>query len=218
MDRDLRKDIIDAGLKLVEKGLVSRTWGNISIRINEDYCYVTPKGRKYEDISVNDIVKVNINTLEYNGNIRPTSEVKMHALIYQKYPNINAIIHTHQMNASTCAVAGKEVPTVLDDFAQIVGPTVKVAPYALPGTKKLTNGVAKALKGRKACLLANHGAVCVGDDIDDAFVVSEVLEKNCKAYIESSFLGQTNTINKFEAYLMHQVYLRKYSKNVNKNK
>jgi len=217
MKHETPRDVINAGLKLLNNGLVSRTWGNVSVRIDGDYMFVTPKGRKYTDLTEKDIVKVNIHTLDYQGDIVPTSECKMHAAIYRKYKKVNACIHTHQMNASTCAVAGKTVPPVLDDFAQISGPSCRVAPYALPGTKKLTKGVVKALKGRKSCLLANHGAVCVGDDLEDAFVVSEVLEKNCKAYIESSFIGGANKINKFEAYLMHKVYLKKYSKDASIN-
>jgi L-fuculose-phosphate aldolase len=96
-------------------------------------------------------------------------------------------------------------------MAQIIGPTVRVAPYALPSTKKIVRGTLKALKGRMAALMANHGAVCIGRNMDEAFVVCQVLEKACKAFIEAEFLGGAKNINKFEAYLMHQVYLEKYS-------
>ena len=116
------------------------------------------------------------------------------------------------MNASTVAAARREVPPILDDMAQIIGPSVRVADYALPSTKKLVRGTVKALKGRMAALMANHGAVCVGRDLDEAFVVCQVLEKACKALIEAEFLGGAKGINKFEAWIMHQYYLRKYSK------
>jgi L-fuculose-phosphate aldolase len=116
------------------------------------------------------------------------------------------------MNASTCAAARREVRAVLDDLAQIVGPSVRVAEYALPSTNKIVKATVKALKGRNAALMANHGAVCVGRDLDEAFVVCEVLEKGCKAFIEAEFLGGAKHINKFEAWAMHQVYLLKYSK------
>ena len=118
------------------------------------------------------------------------------------------MIHTHQMNASTVAAAHREVPPILDDMAQIIGPTVRVAEYALPSTKKITKKTVKALKGRNAALMANHGAVCVGRD----------LEKACKAFIEAEFLGGAKSINKFEAHLMHQLYIRKYSTQAYKNK
>ena len=116
------------------------------------------------------------------------------------------------------AAARREVPPILDDMTQIIGPTVRVADYALPSTRKITKKTVKALKGRNAALMANHGAVCVGRDLEEAFVVCQVLEKACKAFIEAEFLGGAKGINKFEARLMHQLYLKKYSAEAKKNR
>ena len=214
----LRQQVIEAGQKLVSEGLVARTWGNVSIKVDEDHMLITPSGRKYEDLTTNDIVLVNIQTSEYEGSIKPSSEHKLHSEIYKTRKGINAVIHTHQMNASTCAAARREVPPILDDMAQIIGPSVRVAPYALPSTKKIVSKTVKALRGRMAALMANHGAVCIGRDMDEAFVVCQVLEKACKAFIEAEFLGGAKGINKFEAALMHQIYLKKYSAAATKNK
>lgn len=211
-----KKIVVEAGLKLLKEGLVTRSWGNVSIRADNEYMLITPSGRKYEEITPDDIVLVNIKTSEYNGTIKPSSEHKLHSEIYRTRPEINAVIHTHQMNASTCAAARREVPPILDDMAQIIGASVRVAPYALPSTGKIVKGTIKALKGRMAALMANHGAVCIGRDIDEAFVVCQVLEKACKAFIEAEFLGGAKNINRFEAALMHQIYLNKYSA-LNKN-
>ena len=213
-----KEQVIKAGLRLIEEGLVTRTWGNVSIRADENHMLITPSGRKYEDLTTGDIVLVNIHTSEYEGSIKPSSEHKLHSEIYRTRPEINAVIHTHQMNASTCAAARREVPPILDDMAQIIGTTVRVAPYALPSTKKIVKGTVKALKGRMAALMANHGAVCIGRDLSEAFVVCQVLEKACKAFIEAEFLGGAKSINKFEAYLMHQMYLKKYSAQDKKNR
>ena len=214
----LKKEVIEAGKKLVNEGLVARTWGNVSIKVNDDHMLITPSGRKYEDLTEKDIVMVNIHTSEYEGEIKPSSEYKLHSEIYKTRKGINAVIHTHQMNASTCAAARREVPPVLDDMAQIIGPTVRVAPYALPSTKKIVKKTVQALKGRMAALMANHGAVCIGRDIEEAFVVCQVLEKACKSFIEAEFLGGAKSINKFEAHLMHQIYLKKYSAAAKTNK
>jgi len=207
-----RELLVNAGLRLLHEGLVSRTWGNISIKVNDSEMLVTPSGKFYDEITPNDMVLVNFKTNEYKSEIKPSSEFKMHSGIYNDRKDVNAIIHTHQMNASTCAAARREVPPVLDDLAQIIGPSVRVAEYALPSTNKIVKATVKALKGRNAALMANHGAVCVGRDIDEAFVVCQVLEKGCKAFIEAEFLGGAKHINKFEAWAMHQFYLRKYSK------
>lgn len=206
-----RELLVKAGLRLLNEGLVSRTWGNISIKVNDSEMLVTPSGKFYDEVTPNDMVLVNFRTNEYKSEIKPSSEFKMHSGIYNDRKDVNAIIHTHQMNASTCAAARREVPPVLDDLAQIIGPSVRVAEYALPSTNKIVKATVKALKGRNAALMANHGAVCVGRDLDEAFVVCEVLEKGCKAFIEAEFLGGARHINKFEAWAMHQFYLKKYS-------
>ena len=214
----IRQEIIEGGLRLVKEGLVARTWGNISIRVDETYMLITPSGRTYEDLTPHDIVLVNYHTSKHEGDIKPSSEKELHCEIYRTRKKIHAVIHTHQMNASTVAAAHREVPPILDDMAQIIGPSVRVADYALPSTKKITKKTVNALKGRNAALMANHGAVCVGRDLEEAFVVCQVLEKACKAFIEAEFLGGAKGINKFEAHLMHQIYIRKYSGEAEKNK
>jgi L-fuculose-phosphate aldolase len=214
----LKEEVIQGGKRLLAEGFVSRTWGNISIRVDENNMLITPSGRPYEELTEKDIVLVNYHTSKHEGDIKPSSEKELHCEIYRTRKDVNAVIHTHQMNASTVAAAHREVPPILDDMAQIIGPTVRVADYALPSTKKITKKTVKALKGRKAALMANHGAVCVGFDMDEAFVVCQVLEKACKAFIEAEFLGGAKSINKFEAHLMHQFYLRKYSRKASENR
>jgi L-fuculose-phosphate aldolase len=209
---EIKKLVCDSGKKLLHEGYVSGTWGNISFRIDEKFMAITPSGREYETMVPEDIVIVNYLDHSYQGEIKPSSEFKLHTEIYRTRKNIHAIIHTHQMNASTVAAARREVPPILDDMAQIIGPTVRCADYALPNTKKIVKKTVKALKGRYAALMANHGAVAIGRDMEEAFVVCQVLEKACKAFIEAEFLGGAKGINKFEAHLMHQFYLRKYSK------
>jgi len=214
----IKQEILEGGQRLLKEGLVARTWGNISIRVNDTHMLITPSGRPYEELSMDDIVLVNYQNSSYEGNVKPSSEKELHCEIYRTRKDVFAVIHTHQMNASTVAAAHREVPPILDDMTQIIGPTVRVAEYALPSTKKITKKTVKALKGRNAALMANHGAVCVGRDLDEAFVVCQVLEKACKAFIEAEFLGGAKSINKFEAHLMHQFYLRKYSAKAKKNK
>lgn len=175
---------------------------------------ITPSGMSYETLTPDDVAIVDFSTkdVSWEGKHKPSAEMKLHIAIYNERPNINAVIHSHSLNASTVAVARREVPAILDDMVQIIGPSIRVADYALPSTKKIVNKTMKALKGRNAALMANHGAVCIGRDMEEAFTCTFVLEKTCKAFIESEFLGGAKTINKFEAHLMRQYYLRKYSK------
>lgn len=209
---EIKQAVSDGGRRLIKEGLVAGTWGNISVRVDDNTMVITPSGVDYETATKDDMVVVDLNTGKYEGNIKPSSEYKLHKQIYLKRKNINAIIHTHSMNASTVAAARREVPPILDDMAQIIGPTIRVADYALPSTKKIVKKTIKALKGRMGALMANHGAVGLGRDLDEAFIACIILEKACKAFIEAEFLGQAKSINKFEAHFMHQYYLRKYSK------
>lgn len=210
--QEAKELVCESGKQLLEKGYVSGTWGNISCRIDDKLMAITPSGREYESMEADDIVLVNYIDHSFEGEVKPSSEFKLHTEIYRSRKNIQAVIHTHQMNASTVAAARREVPPILDDMAQIIGPSVRVADYALPNTKKIVRATMKALKGRYAALMANHGAVAVGRDMKEAFVVCDVLEKACKAFIEAEFLGGAKGINKFEAYIMHKYYLAKYSK------
>ena len=100
MDRmeKIRKEIIEGGLRLVKEGLVARTWGNISIRVDDTYMLITPSGRTYEKLTGDDIVLVNYHTSKHEGEIKPSSEKELHCEIYRTRSKINAVIHTHQMN------------------------------------------------------------------------------------------------------------------------
>ncbi len=207
-----KRCVYEAGLKLVKEGLVSRTWGNISCRTDDGHFVITPSGRTYEQMTPDDIVHVNIHDLSYRGAIKPSSEKGMHAEAYKQRDDITAVIHTHQMNASTVAAARRTVDGLDREQQSVLGPDVNVAAYALPGTKKLKRTAAKALRGRNAALLANHGAVCIGKTMEEAFVVAVVLESTCFQFIEREFLAAHKNIRTFSVDAMHQVYLETYKR------
>ena len=211
-ESDAKSVVCEAGKRLLRENLVSGTWGNLSLRMDDENMIITPSGKPYELLSPEDMVRVNYRTLSWDGESKPSSELKLHAAIYLDRKDANAVIHTHQPNASTVAAARREVPPILDDMAQIIGPSVRVAAYALPNTKKIVRKTLRALSGRNAALMANHGAVCIGRDMEEAFLVCQVLEKACRAFIEAEFLGGAKAIGTVEAWIMHKYYLLKYSK------
>ncbi len=210
--------VCDSGRKLMERGLVEGTWGNCSLRIDDHLMAITPSGRRYEDLGPHDIVIMDYHTLEVIGDIKPSSEKKLHARIFQTRKKIHAVIHTHQPCASTVAAARREVPPILDDQAQILGPSVRCADYALPNTKKIVKTTIKALRGRYAALMANHGAITIGRTMEEAVIAALVLEKACKSFIDAEFIGGAKSIRPIEAWVMHKVYLFMYSKNKEKNR
>ena len=212
-----RKQIVEAGKYLLSSGLVVRTWGNISLRVDETYILITPSGRRYEDLALTDLVLVNYHTLDYKSSIKPSSETELHSAIYCSRNEINAVIHTHQQYASAVAVAGKKIPAITDDQAQILGASVRLAKYALTGSKQLVNNTLNALKDRMAALMSNHGAICLGRNLDEAFTACQMLEKTSKIFIDAQALGGVKPIKKSLATQLHLDYLNNYSVKALKN-
>lgn len=210
---DARALLYQAGLNLVNEGLVARTWGNISVRLDEKRFLITPSGRTYEALTPQEMVVVDIESLEHEGDLKPSSEKGMHAEVYKMRPEVQAVVHTHQLQASTVAAARSEVTGLSKEHAECLGESIRCAAYALPGTKKLKLAAASALEGgRNAALLANHGALCIGATMDDAFIVAKTLEDACAEYIRSSYANKTQESVPQDAQdatrAMHESYLK----------
>lgn len=206
---EARKLVVESGLRLVREGLVSRTWGNISVRLDHESFLITPSGISYEGMKPENIVRVFMADLRAEGPYKPSSERALHQEIYREKPEIRAIIHTHQTAASAVSAARKPIDGLAGEMLTVIGPHVHTAPYALPGTKKLARSAAIAIKGSNAVLLANHGAVCVGRNMDEAFRVSSALEELCKEVVKDaaakmSGTGQVTEDMILSLYLEHQ--------------
>ncbi len=182
----VKLEVCEAGKLLLKEGLVARTWGNVSIKVSDTQMVITPSGRNYNELTPSEMVLVDIYTLKYEGNLKPSSELKLHCEIYKTRPHINAVIHTHQMYASIVAAAQKDVVVISPEHQKILGAKViKAAPYALPNTKKITVESAKAIENSNAALMSNHGVVCIGKNLEETFEVARTLEKACELFIES---------------------------------
>jgi L-fuculose-phosphate aldolase len=176
-EKAARTALVAAGKRLLAEGLVARTWGNLSVRLDDRSMAVTPSGIPYTDLREDQIVIVDLETGEWAGNWKPSGERKVHREIYRSRPGVKAVVHTHQNAASACAAARVPVPMPWGE--------VKCAAYALPGTKKLTQVTVDALGDRPGVLMANHGVFTVGADLDEAFDRVSLLEKACADFLES---------------------------------
>ncbi len=177
--------VIKAGHELLKAGLIVRTWGNISCRINETQFVITPSGKAYDTLTPDDIVLVNIADLSYDGDVKPSSEKGIHASCYEIRPETNFVIHTHQKNASVVSTLGLDINNITGEEAELIGTDVPCASYGLPGQPKLRKGVIGALERSKskAVIMKHHGAVCLGSDYEDAFAVANALESVCEKFI-----------------------------------
>ena len=210
--------VILAGKQLVESGLIARTWGNVSCRISDKQFVITPSGRAYETLTPDEIAIVNIDDCSYDGNIKPSSEKGLHAQVYKNRPDINFIIHTHQINASVVSPLKLDIMNIKPETASFIGNKVVTASYGLPGTKKLIKGVSEALKrsNGKAFIMAHHGALCLGKDYDEAFKVASALENVCSDFIKQKYM-EKNCRNSFDFQELREYFLKKYNRENSKN-
>ena len=175
-ETEARKLVIEAGLRLLENKLIARTWGNISARISKNEFIITPSGKAYDSLTPADLVKVRVSDCSYTGNIKPSSEKGVHAAAYSQRNHVGFIIHTHQFYASVVAAECRNIRTA------------PCAAYALPGTTKLKKFVAESIRNNPyedAFLMARHGTLLLGSDMEEAFAKAEALENRCKEIVEA---------------------------------
>jgi ribulose-5-phosphate 4-epimerase/fuculose-1-phosphate aldolase len=207
----IREDIVTIGKKMVNEGLVAGTWGNISARVpNTTHIAITPSGMGYLDLVAEDIVIVDLHGNSIDSKRKPSSEMKLHLTIYKHRPDVHAIVHTHSVYASACAVASKPIPPMIEDLVQIVGGGVDIAAYALPGTQEVADNAVKALAKKFAVLLESHGIVGVGANLQDALKVCQLVEKSAQIFINAQILGGATILSNDDVQLMHKYYKEKY--------
>lgn len=211
----LKNDIVAMEKKLIAKNLVAGSWGNISCRVDENVLAITPSGMGYEKQRAEDIVLIDLEGNVLEGKHIPSSESKLHTAIYKACPEAKAIIHTHSIYASALAAMRKPVPAIIEDIVQIIGGRVNCAEYALPGTDELAENAVTAMLGRKAVLLANHGAVCWGKTLEDALMVAEILEKAAQIAVICKSAGGAMELSDEDANIMHSFYQKHYFKRQN---
>lgn len=193
MPRDearLREELVECGRRLIAKGLVTGTAGNLSTRIDDVRIIVTPSGMDYERFGPEDLCAVNLENGEVAGPRRPSIETGLHAAVYRSRPDVGAVIHTHSLFATAVAATRREIPCILDAMAIQFGGAVPVARYAIPGSKDLAENAARALGDRGAVLLANHGVVAVGEDLKEAMGRAELVERAAQTLIHAAQVGK----------------------------
>ncbi|MBS1891588.1 MAG: class II aldolase/adducin family protein [Actinobacteria bacterium] len=182
-----RQELVSAARALVERGLVSGTAGNASVRIPAGRL-ITPAGADLGRLRPADLV-VAPATEAAPGGVQPSSELPLHLAIGEP-----AIVHTHSHFATVLSCFGEEVPAVHYLMARLGGP-IRVAPYATTGTDALAAAAVEGLRERAAVLLANHGAVVVADTLAEATDRASLLEESCAIAYHARLLGGPRTLS-----------------------
>jgi L-ribulose-5-phosphate 4-epimerase len=190
-----RKLVVDTCQKLVQKGYLIATGGNVSVRIpGEDALAITPSNYDYSKMNAEDICVVSLDLKVLEGDMKPSVESGMHAAIYQNRKDANAVIHTHQIYASAFALINHPIPSLYDEQVRFLGRSVEIVSYAPSGTGMLKNHIVKKLQNHcNAYILQNHGAVCLAADPERAIFNVELLEKCALTYLLALCTGENVT-------------------------
>jgi L-fuculose-phosphate aldolase len=183
----LRKKVIETCLRMNAEGINQGTSGNVSARTEEGFL-ITASGIPYDRMEPEHVVEMDFDG-GYVGEFLPSTEWRMHMDIFRARPEAGAIVHTHSIYATALACLRKEVPAFHYMIGVAGGSSLRVSDYAEFGTQELSDTMLKAMEGRTACLLANHGQICFGANLDKALWLAGEVETLCKQYWAACLAG-----------------------------
>jgi L-fuculose-phosphate aldolase len=197
-----REQIVEYGKKLVTSNLTKGTGGNLSIfNRKKKLMAISPSGMDYFQIRPENVVVLDLDGNKVEGDKLPSSEYEMHRIFYANRTDLDAIIHTHTMYATTIACLNWDLPPV-HYMVALAGLNVRCAKYATYGTKELAENAFEAMKDRKAVLLANHGLLAGAGDIANAFNITEEIEYCAELYYRTKCIGEPVILPEEEMNLM----------------
>lgn len=201
----LKKEIIDTGKRLYDKNFVAANDGNISVRVDGRYILTTPTGVSKGYMHARDIALVDYDGNLIEGEKKPSSELKMHLLIYKLRRDINAVVHAHPPYSTAFACAGKPLNKPIIAEAVITVGDIALAPYSTPGTHSLTDILKPFIMNHDAILMANHGVVTYAANLERAFFQMETVEHYAHICHLTEPLGQGSMLSKEEIQRLKEI-------------
>lgn len=201
----LRQEIVQYGRLLHERGFSAARDGNLSCRLDSKTMLITPSGLSKGMLEPDDIVVADMRGHKLDGRHCVSSEVEMHVLIYSMRPDVGGICHAHPPTATGFAVAGvaMEEP-VLAEAAVVLGP-VPIAPYATPGTRELAASLEPFVTNHDAILMSNHGVVCCGPDLLQAYLNLELVEQTARILLVVRQLGGAHALTEEQVQRLREM-------------
>jgi L-fuculose-phosphate aldolase len=186
-ETDTRRAIVEACRSLNALGLAQGTAGNISVRWADGFL-ITPSGLPYAEMTGDDILQMRLDG-SYEHALRPSSEWRFHRDIMAERADVGAIVHGHPIYATAFAMCRRDIPAAHYMIAAAGGPTIRCSRYATFGTEELSRAALEALEGRTCCLLANHGTIATGPNLDKAMWLALEVETLCRQYAVALQVG-----------------------------
>ncbi len=196
-DEALRAAVIGACRELARRGLVHGTAGNVAVRRDSEHFFVSPTGMAYDALEPADVPLMDLQA-RWFGRCRPSSEWRMHRDILRGFADVGAIVHTHSREATALACTGRGIPPFHYMVAVAGGADIRCAPYRTFGTQALSDVAIEALQGRRACLLANHGILALGRDLEAAVALADEVENLAAQYRAACTLGDVRLLDAAE--------------------
>lgn len=197
-EREYRDDIVQIGRMVFDKGWVAANDGNLTIRLDAERILATPTGMCKGMMHADDLIVLDRQGRKISGRRERTSEIDMHLTIYDLRPDIRAVVHAHPPVATGFATAGRPLNLALLPEVIIAFGCVPIASYGLPGTHELTEPMRPLIPKHDALLMANHGAVCYGEDVFQAYFRMETVEHSARIQLVAELLGGPNVLPRSE--------------------
>ncbi len=197
-EKEYRQNIVEVGRMVYAKGWVAANDGNISIRLDQNRILATPTGVSKGMMQPDDLIICDLNGDKIEGRRERTSEIAMHTTVYKLRPDVQAVVHAHPPVSTGFAVAGKALNLAILPEVIIGLGCVPLAEYGLPGTPALTDGMLPYIPKYDALLMANHGAVCYGEDVFKAYFKMETLEHVARITLVAEMLGGPKLLPRVE--------------------
>ena len=202
-DQVLRQQLVNVARRMNSTGLNQGTSGNLSARI-EGGILVTPSSLPYEQMEADDLVALDLNGQPLREQQRrPSSEWRLHADVLNGRSEAMAVVHCHPIHATALACHDRGIPAFHYMVAVAGGDEIRCAPYATFGTKELSENVVEALGPRNACLLARHGMVTLGKDLESALRVAVEVETLARMYLQALQLGEPPVLSSAQMQAVH---------------
>jgi L-fuculose-phosphate aldolase len=210
MSDSLRRELLEAARAMNASGINTGTSGNLSLRSGQGML-ITPSGMPYEKLLPEDLVCMD-SAGRAENELQPSSEWRIHHDIYQRHPDIGAILHAHPVHCAALACLNRPIPAFHYMVAVAGGRDIRCAQYATFGTQELSDHVAEALRGRKACLMANHGLLATGATPGAALALAVEVENLARTYLQCLAVGEPvllpddemdRVLEKFQSYGGH---------------
>jgi L-fuculose-phosphate aldolase len=191
----IKEQICEVGRRVYAKGFAAANDGNISYRVGENEVLCSPTMVSKGFMKPEDICKVDLEGKQLAGTRKRSSEILLHLAVYKNRPDVKAVVHCHPPHATAFAVAGVPIPQCVLPEVEVFLGNVPTAVYDTPGTQKFADTIVPHLKASNTIILANHGTVTFGPDLEKAYWNSEIIDAYCRILILAKQLGNVNYFN-----------------------